>query len=143
MIEMNTASAAMPRMRSASGTAEPSTNSAKVIVATPFGPNQAMKALPSQPTSRTPVSAVNTATGRATSSVNTAIPTAAQPSSNRMSKLRIAPNTRNTPSFTTSITSSERSLKHSATSGRQMPNAIAATKTDTNPFPSGGSTAAP
>ena len=130
-------------MRSASGTAEPSTNSAKVIVATPFGPNHAMKALPSQPTSRTPASAVNTATGRATSRVKAAIPTAAQPSSNSTSKVRIAPNTRNTPSLTTSSMSSERASKHSRTSGRQMPNAIAATNTAMKPLPSGGSTAAP
>ena len=44
MIETNTVSAAMFAIRSPSGTAEPSTNRAKVIVATPLGPNQAMNA---------------------------------------------------------------------------------------------------
>ena len=55
----------------------------------------------------------------------------------------MAPNTRNTPSFTTSIRSSERSSKHSRMSGRQMPSAIAATNAAMKPLPSGGSTAVP
>ena len=81
--------------------------------------------------------------GRARSSVKAAMPTAAQPSANMKSRVRIAPNTRNTPSFTSSITSSVRSSKQSRMSGRQMPSAIAATKTEMKPLPSGGSTAAP
>ena len=65
MTETNTASAAMLAIRPASGAAEPSTNRANVIVATPFGPNQAMNALPAVSTWRVPASATNTATGRA------------------------------------------------------------------------------
>ena len=72
-----------------------------------------------------------------------AIATAAQPSWNRVSNVKIAPNTRNTPSLTTSSRSSERASKHSRMSGRQMPNAIAATNTEMKPLPSGGSTAVP
>ena len=55
----------------------------------------------------------------------------------------MAPKTRNTPSFTISIRSSERSSKHSRMSGRQIPRAIAATKVAMRPLPSGGSTAVP
>ena len=72
-----------------------------------------------------------------------AIATAAQPSSKSVSKVKIAPKTRNTPSLTTSSRSSERVSKHSRMSGRQIPNAIAATNTEMKPLPSGGSTAAP
>ena len=75
--------------------------------------------------------------------MNAAIPTAAQPSPNRVSSVKIAPNTRNTPSLTTSSTSSERVSKHSRMSARQIPNAIAATNTAMKPLPSGGSTAVP
>src|SRR3954462_15684399 len=78
-IEISTARAAMPKIRSASVAADESTKSEKVMVATPLGPNQAMNALPSGPTWRVPASAANTATGRATTSVKTAIATAAQP----------------------------------------------------------------
>ena len=96
------------------------------MVATPFGPNHAMNALAAVSTWRAPASATNTATGRATSSVKATIATAAQPSPNRVSSVKMAPKTRNTPSLTTSRTSSERSSKASRMSGRQMPKAIAA-----------------
>ena len=86
---------------------------------------------------------MNTATGRATSSVNATTATAAQPSANSVSKVKMAPKTRKTPSLTTSRTSSERVSKQSRMSGRQIPNAIAATNTEMKPLPSGGSTAAP
>ena len=143
MIDTNTASAAMFAIRSPCGASEPSTNRANVMVATPLGPNQAMNALPAVSTSRAPASAANTAAGRATSSVKATIATAAQPSSNSPPKVRIAPNTRKTPSFTISIRSSERASKHSRTSGRQIPKAIAATNTEMKPLPSGGSVATP
>ena len=55
----------------------------------------------------------------------------------------IAPNTRKTASFTSSTTSSDCDSKHSAMSGRQIPNAMAATKTAIRPLPSGGSVAVP
>src|ERR687898_2092785 len=143
MIETRTASAAMSAIRSASGTPEPSTNSANAMVATPFGPNHAMNAFPARSTWRVPASAVKTATGRATSSVNATIPTAAQPSPKRPSSVMIAPKTRKMASLTSSIMSSLWCSKHSRMSGRQMPSAMAATKTAMKPFPSGGSVAVP
>ena len=59
------------------------TSSENVIVATPLGPNQAMKRLRRACRCPVPASASQIATGRATSSVTTTIATAAQPSSNR------------------------------------------------------------
>ena len=130
-------------MRSPSGTADPSTNSANAIVATPFGPNHAMNAFSAVSTCRVPASAANTATGRATNRVNATIATAAHPSANSPSSVMIAPNTTKTPSFTISTMSSLCASKHSRMSGRQMPSAIAATNTAMNPLPSGGSVAVP
>ena len=49
----------------------------------------------------------------------------------------IAPKTTKTPSFTISTMSSLCASKHSRTSGRQMPSAIAATNTAMKPLPSG------
>jgi hypothetical protein len=87
-----------------------STSSEKVIVATPFGPNQAMKAFSARST-RVPASATHTPIVRATSSVSTTTPTAAQPSVNRPSNVSSEPNTTKTPSLTISMTSSERDSK--------------------------------
>ena len=58
-------------MRSPPGTPSPSTNSEKVMVATPLGPNQAMKPLVAV-SSAVPASAIQIATGRATSSTTAA-----------------------------------------------------------------------
>jgi hypothetical protein len=54
----------------------PSTNSAKAMVATPLGPNQAMKPLVTASTSQ-PASAIQIAIGRASSRVNATMPTPA------------------------------------------------------------------
>ena len=54
-----------------------------------------------------------------------------------------APNTTKTPSFTTSMMSSERRSNASRRSGRRMPSTIAHTNTAIRPLPSGGSTATP
>ena len=90
-----------------------------------------------------PASDACTAIGRATNSVNSAIATAATPSSNSPSAVSSAPNTTKMPSFTTSMMSSLRRSNASRTSGRRMPRTIAATNTAISPLPSGGSTATP
>ena len=72
-----------------------------------------------------------------------AIATVAQPSSKSVSNVKIAPNTRNTPSLTTSMMSSAALSKQCWISGLHMPNAIAATNTAMKPLPSGGSVATP
>src|SRR5215211_3163255 len=106
-IEQNTTSAAMWKIRSPWAIGSDRTSSEKVIVATPFGPNQAMNAFVAVSV-RVPASATQIATGRATSSVTTTIATVAQPSSNRPWNVSSDPNTTKTPSFTTSLMSSPR-----------------------------------
>jgi hypothetical protein len=73
----NTVSAARLNIRSPFGISFARTSSAKVIVATPFGPNHAMNAFVAVST-RVPASAANTATGRASRIVKATIPTAAE-----------------------------------------------------------------
>jgi len=106
-IEHSTTSAAMSKIRSAPGTPEPRTSSENVIVATPFGPNQAMKASAARDTP-VPISAIASATGRATRSVTSTIATAAHPSRNRPSIVSSDPNTTKIPSLTISTMSSAR-----------------------------------
>ena len=140
--ETSTVRAAMLRIRLPFAMPSPSTNSEKVIVATPRGPNQAMKALVgvSRPVR---ASATATATGRASRRVTAAIATVAAPSANRPSRVSREPKTRKTPSLTTSMRSSACASKHSRTSGRRMPRTMAATKTAMKPLPCGGSTVKP
>ena len=54
---------------------------------------------------RVPINATRTATGRARSSVNRTIATAAAPSANNPSSVSSEPKTTNTPSFTISMMS--------------------------------------
>jgi hypothetical protein len=75
-IEHSTVSAARLKIRSPCGTPALSTSSEKVIVATPLGPNHAMKAFSARST-RVPASATHTAIVRATSNVTAATPMAA------------------------------------------------------------------
>ena len=91
-------------MRSAPGMSEARTSSENVIVATPFGPNQAMNASAARDTP-VPIRAIASATGRATSSVIAAIATAAQPSRKRPPSVSSDPNTTKIPSFTISTMS--------------------------------------
>src|SRR3954447_1377289 len=136
--EANTQRAARLKMRSAPGTPSPSTNSEKVMVATPFGPNQAMKPLVAV-SSDVPASAIQIATGRASSNTTAANATAAQPSPNRPSAVSSAPNTTKIPSLTISTMSSARFSKLARRSGRRIPSVIAPTNTAMKPLPSGGS----
>ena len=82
-------------------------------------------------------SAANSAAGRATSSVTNTIPTAAQPSPNRPSRVSSAPNTTKITSLTTSMMSSARCSKAARTSGRRMPSVIAHVNTPMKALPCG------
>ena len=93
-IEHTTTSAATPKSRRRPRS-RGQDSSEKVIVATPRGPNQAMKALVAV-SSRVPASATQTATGRATSSVTTTIATAA-PLGEQAVRASAASRTRRTP----------------------------------------------
>ena len=129
------------KIRSPCGIAWLSTSSEKVIVATPLGPNQAMKAFSARSTP-VPASAIHTATVRATSSVTSTTPTAAQPSVNSPSRVSSEPKTTKTPSLTISMMSLDIS-RYSGTSGRRMPRTIAHTKTAMTPLPCGGRVVSP
>ena len=103
-----------------------------------------MKAFSAVSTCVLPASATNTATGRATSSVNAITPTAAQPSPKRPSSVMIAPKTTKIAQLhDLDHVLATAASKHSRMSGRQIPNAIAATNTAMRPLPSGGSVAVP
>ena len=92
---------------------------------------------------RVPTSAIQIAIGRASSSVNATIPTAAQPSPNRPSNVSSEPNTTKIPSLTISMMSSARCSKSWPRSGRRIPSVIAHTNTAMKPLPAGSSTVAP
>ncbi len=131
-IEANTHSAAMSKIRSPWARSCPRTKIEKAMVATPLGPNQAMKAFVAV-SSRVPVSAIQIAIGRAASSVKATMPTAAQPSLNNALSVSSDPNTTKIPSLTISTMSSARSANVWARSDRRIPSVIAHTKTAMKP----------
>ena len=126
MIEENTVSAARLKIRAPDAIRSPSTSSANVMVEMPLGPNQDMKPRVAASVA-VPVSAANTATGRAIRSVMATIPTAAQPSPNSPCSVSTEPNTTKIPSLTISTRSSDWREKWARRSGRRMPSVIAAT----------------
>src|SRR5947209_14319452 len=104
MIETKTASAARLKIVDPALIPSLSTSTENVIVATPLGPNQDMKARVAVSV-RVPASAVNTATGRATTSVTTTTATPAQPDPNSPWKVSSEPKTTKIASLTISTMS--------------------------------------
>jgi hypothetical protein len=139
---VNTASAAISKIRCADVICRARISSENAIVATPLGPNQPMNAF-ALTLSPVPISDTNSAAGRATSSVTATIATAAHPSLNRLPNVNSDPNTTKIPSLTISISSSERCSKLSRISGRAIPSTIAHTNTAIRPLPRGSATAIP
>ena len=92
-IEQNTTSAARLKITGPPAIPWLSTSSENVMVATPLGPNHDMNARVAVSV-RVPASAVNTATGRAISSVTATTPTAAHPEPNRPRQREQRPRTR-------------------------------------------------
>ena len=121
---------------------EARTSSENVIVATPLGPNQAMKAFTGADVP-VPARASQTATGRATRSVTTTIATAAAPSWKSPPSVSSDPKTTKIPSLTISMSSWEPCSKYARMSGRRMPRVMAQTNTAMIPLPCGGATVSP
>ena len=99
MMEQNTASAAMLKIRGAAGMCRPRISSENVIVATPLGPNHAMKAVAAVP-SRVPARAMQMAIGRARNSVVATTAMATQPSANSPWIVRSEAKRTKTPTLT-------------------------------------------
>ena len=132
----------MSKIRSPASMSRFRISSEKVIVATPFGPNQPMNAF-ARLLSPVPASAAKIDSGRIATRVAATIATAAQPSLNSNDDVSSEPKTTKIPTFTISISSSERLANDARTSGRRMPSAIAHTKTAMKPLPCGSATATP
>ena len=142
-IEQNTTSAARLKIRSPSSSPRPRTSSENVIVATPFGPNQAMKPFVAVST-RLPTSAIQIAIGRASRSVNATIPTAAQPSAEQAVERQQRAEDDEDPELD-DLDDVLRAAARTCARGRAAgcPSVIAHTKTAMKPLPAGSSTVDP